>query len=233
MRSLILVALFLAGSASAATLKIDFSGSFPSFCDDATICEGFEDLLGSSYSGSFILPEQVTPSTIHDNYTRYTISSSEASFTYDSEVDSFDLNADYNLSVTVTHCNGRFADSTNDVGCYQNREMINFEIVTEDFYYWLELHGPYSGDPHWFTDGSMPSDETLTSPHIRESLWSIYTNPYYGPDAVGVTSFEYVGSTPTYLLNPITVSVIPIPASAWLFGSGLVGLGWMRRRKTA
>jgi hypothetical protein len=32
-------------------------------------------------------------------------------------------------------------------------------------------------------------------------------------------------------LNEITVSAVPVPATAWLFGSGLLGmLGWMRKK---
>jgi len=30
-----------------------------------------------------------------------------------------------------------------------------------------------------------------------------------------------------------SVSAVPIPAAVWLFGSALVGLGWMRRKQTA
>jgi hypothetical protein len=33
-------------------------------------------------------------------------------------------------------------------------------------------------------------------------------------------------------VDNITVSAVPIPAAAWLFGSALVGLGWMRRTQT-
>jgi hypothetical protein len=29
------------------------------------------------------------------------------------------------------------------------------------------------------------------------------------------------------------VSAVPIPAAAWLFGSALAGLGWLRRKQTA
>jgi hypothetical protein len=29
-----------------------------------------------------------------------------------------------------------------------------------------------------------------------------------------------------------SVSAVPIPAAVWLFGSGLAGLGWMRRKKS-
>ena len=30
----------------------------------------------------------------------------------------------------------------------------------------------------------------------------------------------------------VTASVVPIPATVWLFGSALAGLGWMRRKQT-
>jgi hypothetical protein len=35
------------------------------------------------------------------------------------------------------------------------------------------------------------------------------------------------------VLDNIAVNTVPIPAAAWLFGSALAGLGWMRRRKAA
>jgi len=34
-------------------------------------------------------------------------------------------------------------------------------------------------------------------------------------------------------LDNFTATVVPVPAAVWLFGSALVGLGWVRRRKTA
>jgi hypothetical protein len=37
----------------------------------------------------------------------------------------------------------------------------------------------------------------------------------------------------SYQVRGSVVSVVPIPAAVWLFGSALAGLGWMRRRKTA
>ena len=41
-------------------------------------------------------------------------------------------------------------------------------------------------------------------------------------------SFEWSGTpAPGY-----TASAVPIPAAAWLFGSALVGLGWVRRKQT-
>lgn len=35
------------------------------------------------------------------------------------------------------------------------------------------------------------------------------------------------------VVSQYAISVVPVPAAAWLFGSALAGLGWMRRRKTS
>jgi hypothetical protein len=43
----------------------------------------------------------------------------------------------------------------------------------------------------------------------------------------------HAGASPSALvLDNIVVNVVPIPASVWLFGSALAGLGWVRRRQT-
>jgi hypothetical protein len=34
-------------------------------------------------------------------------------------------------------------------------------------------------------------------------------------------------------LDNFSATVVPLPAAAWLFGSALAGLGWLRRRQTA
>jgi hypothetical protein len=33
-------------------------------------------------------------------------------------------------------------------------------------------------------------------------------------------------------IDNFSASVVPVPAAAWLFGSVLAGLGWMRRKQT-
>jgi hypothetical protein len=35
------------------------------------------------------------------------------------------------------------------------------------------------------------------------------------------------------LIDNVTVSAVPVPAAVWLFGSGLAGLGWLRRKQAA
>ncbi len=43
----------------------------------------------------------------------------------------------------------------------------------------------------------------------------------------------HAGASPSALaLDNIVVNIVPIPAAVWLFGSALVGLGWIRRKPT-
>jgi hypothetical protein len=48
-----------------------------------------------------------------------------------------------------------------------------------------------------------------------------------GPNSPGSSTVNLGGT-----VTSATVSVVPIPAAAWLFGSALAGLGWARRRQT-
>ncbi len=44
----------------------------------------------------------------------------------------------------------------------------------------------------------------------------------------GISSPVFIAS-PDYFVVSGTVSAVPIPAAAWLFGSALLGLGWIKR----
>ena len=50
--------------------------------------------------------------------------------------------------------------------------------------------------------------------------------------SVNQYGFDYASFNGTVLANE-TVSTVPVPASVWLFGSGLLGLVCMARRKKA
>jgi len=51
-----------------------------------------------------------------------------------------------------------------------------------------------------------------------------------GPGGFDVYTADY----PSYLSGGyVSASVVPIPAAAWLFGSALAGLGWIRRKQVS
>jgi hypothetical protein len=50
-------------------------------------------------------------------------------------------------------------------------------------------------------------------------------------DLVSVQAWNVAGGD--VVIDDITMSVVPVPAAVWLFGSALAGLGWFRRNQTA
>jgi hypothetical protein len=75
------------------------------------------------------------------------------------------------------------------------------------------------GDPDFF--GSE-----ITELQVRLNSMSFET-PAHDPNDDGVwTNYDYD------MNFIISGSKVPVPAAAWLFGSALAGLGWMRRKQT-
>lgn len=63
---------------------------------------------------------------------------------------------------------------------------------------------------------------------------SVKTNLLLGSEWQGLESVTFEANFEFFYsgLDDIVVSTVPIPAAVWLFGSALVGLGWMRRKQT-
>jgi hypothetical protein len=62
--------------------------------------------------------------------------------------------------------------------------------------------------------------------------WTTVTveNPAYGT-IFGIGAYSSpISAGGTLFIDNIIVSTVPIPATVWLFGSGLAMLGWMKRR---
>lgn len=61
-------------------------------------------------------------------------------------------------------------------------------------------------------------------------LWSI-GDEYANGQSYGTLDGIFWGSNTQDLAFQTHVSMVPIPAAVWLFGSALAGLGWMRRKQ--
>ena len=126
-------------------------------------------------------------------------------------------------------------------------EALSFTInsVVQSGPFYVELYDNFSGNDYvYFTGpaGSGPliqlkgdinvltgvglaqlTDMTLLDWNTNtDSTNDLYTGNYTGQNGVG-----------TQNLTSITVSAVPLPAAAWLFGSALLGLITVARRKTS
>ncbi|NND53340.1 MAG: VPLPA-CTERM sorting domain-containing protein [Gammaproteobacteria bacterium] len=111
-----------------------------------------------------------------------------------------------------------------------------------------------SGNPIWYSDSKLPPftlDNTFgpgTATGFEawtrydgccDSYLYIYLDSAMtdsgGVISILTTSYEarfYPGGDDYRYVTGGTISAVPIPAAAWLFGSALAGLGWLRRRQT-
>lgn len=85
-------------------------------------------------------------------------------------------------------------------------------------YFGFEVGSDYFFVPDGYVSGDPLSG---TSTFVGQSFTTL-----------GMSQGSYV-YTLTGSGDTITVNVVPIPAAVWLFGSALVGLGWMRRKQAA
>ncbi len=100
-----------------------------------------------------------------------------------------------------------------------------------------------SGGPPLFTlqnilDGTASSTVALTEDMVLDY------SALFDADLVGIGLtvgtynvnqegyVDYVSMTTSAGTDVYNFSVVPIPAAAWLFGSALAGLGWLRRKQT-
>lgn len=79
------------------------------------------------------------------------------------------------------------------------------------------------GSPYGATLLTLGFVENLTNAGGTVSLWRVSED----------LSPDFFQTDPAANAVVHGVSVIPVPAAVWLFGSALAGLGWMRRKQSA
>lgn len=231
-------------TAAAAPVTIDITATI----DDVTGSYSTSGLaIGQAMTGTFIYDTDesnadpgaiTTPSTVpgHEFSSFYEFSASP-----------------YGVLLSVPAISGSFSNTTPlGVVVNDNLALTSGEtngLLADGIYDWIEILGsttisiclqpgggcapneflPADGeewtlaifaDSGWFSDGSV----------IPDNLPATYSALLVGFefDAAGVEVGSVFAS-----VNSVTVSAVPVPAAAWLFGSGLLGLIGVARRKSA
>ena len=97
-----------------------------------------------------------------------------------------------------------------------------------------------AGDTLTMTAWQGPDDITITTNKGKSLQYNVDTNGSGPKEVIDVTSLgnflslDISGNNGASALHKITnVSAVPLPAAAWLFGSGILGLVGQARRKKA
>ena len=125
------------------------------------------------------------------------------------------------------------AGGTFDIGFDSTHLQINSVIIDPYFDFSPESGGPASGDV-WpgiafdaFVNAPAAGDFTIATINLTALV--------AGTSDLVILNSEFFSATA--LLDPVllsgTVNSVPVPAAVWLFGSGLLGLIGIARRKTS
>lgn len=224
--------LALAGNTNAAPVVIDFT---------ATV-----QIVSGSFNGTLSTNQSITGTYIYDtDESMASFSETTPSNVPGHEFTSFYdfAGAPYGADLSAT---GFSFSNTAPVGVVVNNDLMltaaeTNNAVADGIYDWIEIlgstttdvagaHTPGNGqewtlaliasDSNWFTDGSV----------VPDNLPASFTPILVGAD------FDSTGTETGFVfgaVDSITVSAVPVPAAVWLFGSGLLGLVSVARRRKA
>jgi len=109
--------------------------------------------------------------------------------------------------------------------------------VPVDFAYSLGMNWVSAGGVPWIYIGKIIGDHILTAgSSITGTLeWVLPASMTLAPvGSTGAVNWGHAADgIDTGTWNMVSAGVVPVPATVWLFGSGLIGLVVMARRRTA
>jgi hypothetical protein len=208
---------------NAASIKIEFSGTFGTFCYSSCQEAGLDSLVGESFSASFIIPDQSsTPYSDDGDRAVYRFNAAESSFVFSSPQSAYNVNGDAAVLTVVQHCTN-YKQGGHPDNCWQEHQVFDLVAETDNYYYSASFN--VSG-VDLFNDASLPTVQQLQSNQINALAFAVCSK-----DWGCVDNATDVSTQPT--LDSLIVTAVPIPAAAWLFASGLGLLGWIRRSHSA
>jgi len=153
----------------------------------------------------------------------------------------YDLNGDGEYTVMDGHMklykDGVEVGIADDTSAYSNPGNINGwqdgTISSRDSYLLLNLSaGDYTLA---VADYNLQAADVLAGFNTGDTLGNNQTHADYRLSIMAFDDFELDGNNnPNYGNSlDITVSQVPVPAAAWLFGSAMMGFGAISRRKRA
>ena len=115
---------------------------------------------------------------------------------------------------------------------FTQQDNFNITVYNETGIAWTDFHFEFVGAQIFQPLGVMPFSSNLVGADISidyDAAWL-----FFGPsESLGFTASGVINTpNPNYSLH-IAPSAVPIPAAVWLFGSGLLGLVGIARRKKA
>ena len=231
------VAFCITPKVTAAPISIDIT---------ATVQDASGSYLNNTYASNLSAGQSVSGTFIFDTNE----ANASTAETTPSDVEGHEFTSFYDFTgvpyeVSVSSNSYSFTN-TAPVGVVVNDNLLltsaetNGAVSTDGYYDWIEVlgsttsdvAGPHTpgngqewtlaliaGDGNWFSDGSVIPDNVPPSS--------------YTPILIGL-DFDSVGDEVGFVfatVDTLTVSAVPVPAAVWLFGSGLMTLVGLARRK--
>jgi len=250
-----------AGAASAAIINLSHGNSAVNIDDQAGamwpwVVDGTSQLNWQSFA------YRVGPSAPNSDVDTLNLNLSSSSTFLGSrgaELVYADLSGDFTITITYLLTGG--SAGSNQSLLAQEISILNTSGGNLDFHFFqyadFDLNGTLNGDTvqlmnantmrQW--EGSMVMEETVATPpadHFAadyySNVWTSIHNDDFLPDTAGpyagdaAWAFQWdtvLADGDSLLISKnLRISVVPVPAAVWLFGSALGLLGWARRKAT-
>jgi len=136
--------------------------------------------------------------------------------------------ATVNYALDVTFVNGNTASGTFSYDA-NTSTVSNVDILLDGSYFW-------GWDPQ-LDEGVGTAFHNYIAFH-NSSQYDLYIQfdtpllPHIDPTTIGIIGDAQTDYDRLDIATASLTHAVPVPAAAWLFGSALAGLGWMRRKQT-